>query len=177
MVNDKDSTVYWMLLDYKKWHLYIAATDNGLCYVGSPHAPFQELTKWVKKKLPKHKLLQDEEIMRPYKTELIEYIEGHRKTFSLPMDFHGTEFQQAAWKKMLEIPYGHTATYTEIAERLNRPDAVRAVGTAIGANPMLITLPCHRMFGKDGKSRGYRGGPEMKDWLLEIEGIQGKGNL
>lgn len=173
MSNNEDNTVYWSLLNYKKWHLYIAATDKGLCYVGSPNAPFKELEIWVTKKLPKYHLLKDEKIMKPYEVELIDYIEGNRKSFSIPMDLRGTEFQQKVWMKMFEIPYGHTATYTDIAEQLNRPDAVRAVGTAIGANPMLITLPCHRIFGKNGKSRGYRGGATMKDWLLEIEGIQG----
>ncbi|MCQ6281967.1 methylated-DNA--[protein]-cysteine S-methyltransferase [Bacillus sp. EB600] len=172
MDNNKEDTVYWMLLNHKIWHLYIAATNHGLLYVGSPGAPFEELAKWVEKKLPNHKLLEDKNVMKPYETELIEYLEGRRKEFALPMDFHGTDFQQAVWRKLVEIPYGQTATYTDIAERMNRPDAVRAVGTAIGANPMLITVPCHRLFGKHGEWRGYRGGLEMKERLLKLENIK-----
>lgn len=171
MVN-KEETVYWMLLDHKIWHLYIAATDLGLCYVGSPNAPFEELAKWAEKKLPNYKLLENRNVMKPYETELIEYLEGQRKDFALPMDFRGTDFQQAVWRKLVEIPFGQTATYTDIAVQLNRPDAARAVGTAIGANPMLITVPCHRLFGKNGKCRGYRGGLDMKGKLLEIEDIK-----
>lgn len=172
MVNNKENTVYWMLLDHKTWHLYIAATNRGLCYVGSPDAPFEELAKWVEKKLPNHKFLEDKNVMKPYETELIEYLEGRRKEFALPMDFHGTDFQRTVWGKLLEIPFGQTATYTDIAERMNRLDAVRAVGTAVGANPMLITVPCHRLFGKHGECRGYRGGLKMKERLLELENVK-----
>ncbi len=107
--------------------------------------------------------------MEPYETELVDYLEGRRKEFTIPLDLRGTEFQQTVWDELLKVPFGRDATYTEIAERIHRPDAVRAVGTAIRANPTLIVAPCHRMFGKHGEWRGYRGGLEMKKRLLEIE--------
>lgn len=161
--------VYWTLLDNGTWHLYIGATEKGLCYVGSPDAPFEEMENWVKKRIRNYQLVEDKNSMEVYETELTDYLEGHRKEFTLPLDLRGTEFQQMVWDELLRVPFGQDATYTEIAERIHRPDAPRAVGTAIGANPVLIVVPCHRMFGKHGEWRGYRGGLKMKEQLLEIE--------
>lgn len=169
--HNSKQTVYWAHLHHQSWALYIAATAEGLCYVGSPDAPFDELVVWVKKHLPNYTLRKDEAVMEPYELELIDYLKGKRKEFTLPMDFHGTEFQRTVWEALREIPYGCTVTYTDIAERINRPEAARAVGTAIGANPMLITVPCHRMLGKNGEWRGYRGGLDMKKQLMELEGV------
>lgn len=169
MSANQKETVFWTLLDREGWHLYIAATGKGLCYVGSPDAPFEELSKWVGKHIPNYELTEDKDTMKPYETELIDYLLGRRKEFTIQMDLRGTEFQQKVWAELLRVPFGQAATYTEIAERIQRPDAARAVGTAIGANPVLITVPCHRMFGKNGEWRGYRGGLKMKEQLLELE--------
>ncbi len=169
MEKNNESIVYWMLLNNGQWTMYIAATTEGLCYVGSHHAPFEELATWVKNRLPAYVLSENEHILKPYVVELIDYLEGRRKAFTLPMDLHGTAFQHAVWKVLQNIPYGQTVSYTEIAEQIQKPNAVRAVGTAIGANPVLITVPCHRVIAKSGKLTGYRGGLEMKEQLLELE--------
>ena len=169
MEKNNENIVYWMLLNHGQWTMYVAATTEGLCYVGSQHAPFEELAIWVKKRLPTYVLSEDENVLKPYATELIDYLEGRRKEFTLPMDLHGTAFQQSVWKVLQEIPYGQTVSYTDIAERIQKPNAVRAVGTAIGANPVLITVPCHRVIAKSGKLTGYRGGLEMKEQLLGLE--------
>lgn len=163
--------VYWTLLNHESRSMYIAATTEGLCYVGSQHAPFDELATWVKKRMPAYMLSEDEYIMKTYATELIAYLEGRQKEFTMPLDIHGTVFQQAVWKVLQEIPYGQTVSYTDIAELIQKPNAVRAVGTAIGANPLLITVPCHRVIGKSGKLTGYRGGLEMKEQLLGLEKV------
>ncbi len=92
-----------------------------------------------------------------------------RKNFTIPFDFHGTTFQLDVWKALSEIPYGQTKSYSEIANQIQKPRAVRAVGSAIGANPILITVPCHRVIGKNGALTGYRGGMEMKTKLLKLE--------
>ncbi|WP_277584916.1 methylated-DNA--[protein]-cysteine S-methyltransferase [Psychrobacillus antarcticus] len=169
MEKNKKQVVYWMQLNRGPWTMYIAATTEGLCYVGSQHAPFEELANWVKKRLPAYELSEDENALESYITELMDYLEGRRKEFTLPMDLHGTAFQQAVWKVLQKIPYGQTVSYTDIAEQIQKPNAVRAVGTAIGANPVLITVPCHRVISKSGKLTGYRGGLEMKEQLLGIE--------
>ncbi len=169
MTTNQEERVFWALLEQGSWHLYVAATNIGLCYVGSPRAPFNELVSWVEKRIPNSQLMENKTIMDPYLRELIEYLEGRRREFSLPLDLRGTEFQKRVWDELLKVPFGQSATYTQIAERIHRPDAVRAVGTAIGANPVLITVPCHRMFGKHGEWRGYRGGLSMKKRLLDLE--------
>ena len=99
-------------------------------------------------------------------------MENKRETFTFPIDAYGTEFQLSVWNTVREIPYGETYSYSEIAERIQSPNAVRAVGAAVGANPLLITIPCHRVIGKDGKLTGFRGGLEMKKALLKLEAIR-----
>lgn len=166
-------TIYWSLLTFKNWNVYIASTSTGLCYVGSQNKPFEELSEWAKKRFPGSPLVQDGEKLEPYKVEIIEYLEGNRKTFTFPFDFNGTAFQLAVWNALCEIPFGQTKSYSDIANKINKPAAVRAVGAAVGANPVLITVPCHRVVGKNGSLTGYRGGLEMKTQLLELE-RQGK---
>jgi methylated-DNA-[protein]-cysteine S-methyltransferase len=161
--------IYWSLLSYKDWNLYIAATEKGLCYVGSQNKSYAELSDWAKKRFSGSPLVEDVEKLEHYEAQLIEYFEGKRKNFSVPFDYHGTEFQVAVWNALCEIPFGETKSYSDIANYIKKPAAVRAVGTAIGANPVLITVPCHRVVGKNGSLTGYRGGLEMKTQLLDLE--------
>ncbi|MDM8102298.1 methylated-DNA--[protein]-cysteine S-methyltransferase [Oceanobacillus oncorhynchi] len=85
------------------------------------------------------------------------------------MDLKGTAFQESVWEALQHIPYGETVSYMNIAEKIEKPKAVRAVGAAIGANPVMILVPCHRVIAKDGKLTGFRGGIPMKESLLELE--------
>jgi len=172
MQKDNMETIYWIHANVGNLNLIVAATGRGLCYVGSPDAPFEVFALWAAKHIPGHKLVESKENMEPYTNELKAYMDGKQKEFSFPLDLRGTEFQRKVWNELLKVPFGQAATYTDIALRLNRPDAVRAVGTAIGANPVLITVPCHRMFGKHGEWRGYRGGMKMKEQLVELENIR-----
>lgn len=162
-------TVYWRLLTYKDWSLYIAATEKGLNYVGSQNQPFEEMEAWMKVRFPESQLVQNDSQLQPYVDELIEYLEGERQQFNLLHDCRGTAFQQEVWKALTEIPYGQTWSYSDIAQYIQKPAAVRAVGAAIGANPLLITVPCHRVIGKSGALTGYRGGLDMKTRLLNLE--------
>ncbi|MBU8918361.1 methylated-DNA--[protein]-cysteine S-methyltransferase [Bacillus sp. FJAT-29953] len=161
--------IYWSLFNHHSWNFYIAATDKGLSYVGSQNKPFEELAVWAEKRFPGSPLVEDGEKLKPYAAELIEYFEGKRTNFTVPNDLHGTEFQVAVWNALCEIPFGQTKSYSDIANKINKPAAVRAVGAAIGANPLLITVPCHRVVGKNGSLTGYRGGLEMKTQLLDLE--------
>ncbi|CRK82371.1 methylated-DNA--[protein]-cysteine S-methyltransferase [Neobacillus massiliamazoniensis] len=161
--------IYWSLLEHEGWNLYLAATAKGLCFVGSQNQPFEELSLWAEKHFPGSTLIQNNEKLQLYVEELMEYFQGKRRTFTIPSDYHGTAFQVAVWKALCEIPYGETKSYSDIANHIQKPAAVRAVGTAIGANPVLITVPCHRVIGKNGKLTGFRGGLEMKKRLLELE--------
>ena len=104
--------------------------------------------------------------------QLREYFAGERKTFSLTLSPAGTEFQRAVWSELRNIPYGETISYKELAERIGKPKAVRAVGAANGANPIPIIIPCHRVIGNDGSLTGFGGGLPLKKRLLELEGRQ-----
>jgi methylated-DNA-[protein]-cysteine S-methyltransferase len=163
------TTLYWTLLVHEDWSLYMAATSKGLCYVGSPNKPFEELANWAASRFPHNEWVQDDEWLRPYAAELMEYFQGKRKAFTVPHDFHGTAFQLAVWDALCKIPYGQTNSYSDIANHIQKPASVRAVGAAIGANPVLITVPCHRVIGKNGSLTGYRGGLDMKTQLLQLE--------
>ncbi|RUT35555.1 methylated-DNA--[protein]-cysteine S-methyltransferase [Paenibacillus zeisoli] len=161
--------IYWTRFTYDKWNLFIAATSQGLCYVGSDHSPYQEMADWVARRFPGSSLTQDETRLEYYVSELKEYLQGDRKQFAAPVEYHGTPFQVEVWNALCEIPYGETRSYSDIALHIQRPASVRAVGTAIGANPVLITVPCHRVIGKNGSLTGYRGGLDMKTRLLDLE--------
>ena len=104
--------------------------------------------------------------------QLDEYFSGKRKPFDLPLHPVGTDFQKQVWDALLEIPYGETRTYMEIAQRVGNPKGVRAVAQAIGANGIGIIIPCHRVIGSDHSLTGFAGGLEAKKILLELERAQ-----
>ncbi len=105
------------------------------------------------------------------KDELLEYLAGKRQRFNVALAPQGTEFQQQVWHALSELEYGDTCSYADIAEKIGRPKAVRAVGTANGANPIAIIVPCHRVIGKNGTLTGYAYGLALKQKLLQLEGI------
>jgi len=172
--------IYWTLLNHQDWDIHIAATDEGLCYVGSPNQPYEELADWTHTRLPNSKLIRDDGKLQYHANELTEYLQGSRRSFTIHLDLYGTPFQLAVWHALDNIPYGQTQTYSDIAHHIQKPAAVRAVGAAIGANPVLITVPCHRVIGKNGALTGYRGGMDTKTKLLQLErnvGIHLEGGL
>lgn len=170
MKSNLSITINWTQLRHDNWNVYIAATPQGLCFIGSQDKPLTELEGWAQSKFPGCELVQNDEAMQPYAYELVEYFQGKRDRFEVAMDYKGTAFQVAVWNALCQIPYGQTFTYSDIANQIGKPAAVRAVGAAIGANPLLITVPCHRVIGKSGALTGYRGGLAMKTRLLELEG-------
>lgn len=112
----------------------------------------------------------DSPLLHEAQRQLTAYLEGKLRTFDLPYDLsYGTAFQQKVWRALSEIPYGETATYSDIAERIGNSRAVRAVGMANHCNPLPIIIPCHRVIGKNGMLTGYAGGLLIKQFLLELE--------
>jgi methylated-DNA-[protein]-cysteine S-methyltransferase len=109
-------------------------------------------------------------VLAAARAQLEEYFAGSRQTFDLPLDPAGTPFQRAVWSALVAIPFAATASYGEVAARVGRPRAVRAVGAANGRNPIAIVIPCHRVIGSDGTLTGYGGGLPTKRWLLAHEG-------
>jgi methylated-DNA-[protein]-cysteine S-methyltransferase len=102
--------------------------------------------------------------------QLEEYWAGRLRTFSLPLDLHGSPFQQRVWQGLLGIPWGKTRTYLEQARALGDENAIRAVAAADGRNPVAVVVPCHRVIGSDGSLTGYAAGVDIKRYLLELEG-------
>lgn len=101
--------------------------------------------------------------------ELYEYLEGERRAFTFPYRLVGTPFRLQVWKELEKVPYGETTTYKRLAEAIGRPGAYHAVGGAVGANPLGIVVPCHRVIGTNGSLTGYAWGLPMKEALLELE--------
>lgn len=145
--------------------------------------PFGEMTVYVDAKgalveltFPlrevKKGFARDDSHCKPIVQELLEYFNGRRKEFTMELAPEGTEFQKIVWAELSRIPYGQTISYGELARRIGRPTASRAVGAANGRNPIPIVVPCHRVIGTSGTLTGYAGGLEIKRGLLEIEGIE-----
>lgn len=146
--------------------LYLAATAEGLCYVGNDE---QGLYDFAAKR--RATLVENDGAMAAYRAQFAAYFDGKLQRFDVTLDVAGTELQQNVWKMLMTIPYGEVWTYSDVAEAIGRPSAVRAVANAIGRNPVLVAIPCHRVIGKNGKLTGFSSGMPMKKMLLRIEGI------
>jgi len=122
-------------------------------------------------RVPLKDLIEDnnENILREAERQLKEYFAGKRRSFSIPLDMRGTPFQKDVWRILQTIPFGETLSYGQIANRLGRPGASRAVGAANGRNPISIVVPCHRVIGSTGKLTGFAGGLDIKAHLLDLE--------
>jgi O-6-methylguanine DNA methyltransferase len=114
-------------------------------------------------------LQESEPVLAPYLRELNEYFAGERREFSIPLDLRGTDFQLACWRALLEIPYGETRSYRDIAQAISHPQAYRAVGMSNNRNPVAIIVPCHRVIASSGSLCGYGGGLDIKSKLLDLE--------
>ncbi len=144
--------------------LLLARTARGLAgawFEGQKHHPGQ-LTA------PQR---PDDELLRRAADQLLAYFAGESVAFDLPLDLQGTPFQCAVWRSLLAIPHGSTRSYGEIAKTLNTPSAVRAVGSAVGRNPVSVIVACHRVVGSDGSLTGYAGGIDRKRALLALERV------
>ncbi|HJM89342.1 MAG TPA: methylated-DNA--[protein]-cysteine S-methyltransferase [Dehalococcoidia bacterium] len=113
--------------------------------------------------------VQDAGALAAASAQLCEYFDGKRTAFDLTLAARGTDFQRRVWRALLDVPYGETASYGEIAEAVGKPTASRAVGAANGCNPISVIVPCHRIVGSKGALTGYGGGIERKKWLLNLE--------
>ena len=145
------------------WGTFYAAWDeNGICRLEFPG------------RRPAARLASSRLLTRLTR-ELEAFFRGERREFSLPLSLAGTPFQLAVWGELRKVPYGRVVSYGELASRIGRPRAARAVGGAVGANPVPILIPCHRVVRGDGGLGGFGPGPEWKRRLLELEGAIGKG--
>jgi methylated-DNA-[protein]-cysteine S-methyltransferase len=114
----------------------------------------------------------DHPVLIEAQVQLADYFAGRRRSFDLPLDFQGTDFQKQVWAALLAIPFGETRSYGDLARAVGRPTAFRAVGAANGRNPISIVAPCHRVIGANGALTGFAGGLEAKRYLLRHEGLE-----
>ncbi|MHA6253323.1 methylated-DNA--[protein]-cysteine S-methyltransferase [Oceanobacillus sp. CAU 1775] len=168
-MNSEVKKIYYGTLTIDQETMFLAATEKGLVWAGSFHEGLDDMKTWLSKKLSTVTFEENLSFIEPYKNQFIEYFHGERDTFDFPLDLYGTPFQLSVWDALQKIPYGKTATYSAIADRIGNPKSIRAVGTAIGRNPILIAVPCHRVINKDGRLGGFRGGIPLKSRLLQIE--------
>jgi len=144
--------------------LKLIASDRGLAVLVWDDEKDHRVPALVAEHSDDHPVLVDAE------RQLAEYFAGTRTSFTVKLDFAGTDFQREVWNALLTIPYGETRSYGQIARQIGKPDAVRAVGAANGRNPISIITPCHRVIGSTGKLTGFGGGLPVKAQLLAHEG-------
>lgn len=153
--------MYYCYLDTPIGELLLAGEDDALCLVSFPEGAMR--------RDPDPDWIYNEKPFAAARQQLAEYFAGERRTFDLPLKLNGTEFQMSVLQALQQIPYGETTSYADIAERIGRPKAVRAVGAANGRNPIPIIVPCHRVIGSHGDLTGFGGGLDTKEALLRLE--------
>ena len=153
--------MYYCYLDTPIGELLLAGEDDALSMIGFP--------KGSMRRDPEPDWIYNEKPLTKARQQLDEYFAGTRKKFNLPLNINGTEFQVSVLEALRNIPYGETVSYGEIAKRIGRPKAVRAVGAANGRNPIPIVVPCHRVIGSSGDLTGFGGGLDTKEALLRLE--------
>ncbi len=149
--------------------LWLCATETGLCGLGFGDSPSSAEVRRLTRYGVAAPTAGDSPILQAAVAQLADYFAQRLQEFGVPLDLRGTPFQRAVWAELLTIPYGKTLTYGEIAMEIERPRAFQAVGQAVGANPVAIIVPCHRVVGRNGALTGYAAGIERKAALLELE--------
>lgn len=151
--------------------------EPGLCHLefGGFADTAHQLRNWSKRWYGTAEWERDPEALALAAAQLQEYFAGRRQQFDVPLALRGTPFQVKVWQALLEVPFGETRSYKQIAERIGSPKAVRAVGGSNNRNPVPLIVPCHRVIGAGGALVGYGGGLDIKTYLLDHEGIRSGG--
>jgi len=154
-------TTYFTYIDSPLGQLFVRGEGQSVTGLFMP-----EHSGWLG---PEASWRQSESPFVAVREQLAEYFDGDRQHFDAPLKLAGTPFQQRVWRELVRIPFGTTITYAQLAQRIGRPTASRAVGHANSRNPISIIVPCHRVIGADAALTGYAGGIERKRWLLDFE--------
>ena len=165
--------VYYSRFDSPFGHAFVASTSKGVCLVR-----FSKITETkflsLLRKIYRNKATRDDKVLGDVKKTLLDYFNGKPVSFKIPLDLSiGTQFQRKVWRKVGEIPYGELRSYKWVARSIGSAHASRAVGNAVGRNPVAPIVPCHRVICSDGSLGGYTSGIAIKKRLLNLEGISG----
>lgn len=164
----RGAIIGYSIVDSVLGRLIVAGTHHGLCFAALGNSD-RAIIFELRADYPKASIRRDDELAGKWARAVAKNLEGGSAIQNLPLDIRGTPFQRCVWDQLRAIPRGETRSYTEIARRIGRPRAIRAVGTANGANPVAIVIPCHRALRASGHLGGYRWGLERKRRLLELE--------
>jgi AraC family transcriptional regulator, regulatory protein of adaptative response / methylated-DNA-[protein]-cysteine methyltransferase len=170
----RGARIMYSIVDSPFGHILVAATARGVCWVGI-HESGARLEAELRDDFHAAEVMRDDDAIRGLARKIVDYTNG--ESLDLPLDIRATPFQRDVWRELCTIPWGTTRSYGEIARRIGRPDASRAVGHANGSNPVAIVIPCHRAIGADGTLTGYRWGLECKRRLLDHENSLAQSSL
>ena len=165
----RGETIRWAQAETSLGTMLVAATDKGICRLA-----FEEGEEALRARFPQARIEGGGEAMAELVARTVAAVEAPERPHDLPLDVRGTAFQEAVWRELSRIPAGETRTYAQIAAAVGRPGAVRAAGSADGANNVAVLIPCHRVIRTDGTMGGYAYGLERKAKLLEKEGGGGR---
>jgi O-6-methylguanine DNA methyltransferase len=152
--------------------LLAAVAEDKICRIAFAVEDADRWNLWFDRHFSRIPDVGKHPVLDELEAQLNEYFSGNRREFSVPRDLRGTDFQTRIWARLLEIPYGATVTYGDIAYEMGIEGGSRAIGGAVGSNPIPIVVPCHRVVGSSGHLVGFGGGIELKERLLEIEGAR-----
>lgn len=166
-----DDVIHWHDFATPFGVMYVAASERGLVRISWGQPSDDAFVAEVRRRFPDHLVVRDPERLAAAEEEIREYFEGARSSFDLPVDLSAlSEFERRVLEAAQRIPHGQVVAYSDLARRIGKPKAARAVGNALGHNPVAIVVPCHRVVRRDGGLGGYGGGVEYKRRLLGIEG-------
>ena len=161
--------VYYAGVESPMGTIWAAATERGLFQVSLP-LPESGFLESLGRRLDAE-VVRDPDRLRALRVMMESYFRGERVAFDLPLDLRGTDFQKAVWRAIYAIPYGRLSSYGRLAAAVGKPRAARAVGNAVGSNQLAVVVPCHRVIRSDGGLGGFGGRPELKRYLLGVEGV------
>jgi AraC family transcriptional regulator of adaptative response/methylated-DNA-[protein]-cysteine methyltransferase len=160
--------IRYTIVDCSLGKFLIGATERGICAITFASSEAQ-VKAALRREYPSAEIVLDDKGLQRWASAFLKYLQGQHSRLDLPLDIQGTAFQQRVWKELQRIPYGQTRSYSEIAQAIGQPKAVRAVARACAANPVPILIPCHRVIRKNGALGGYSGGIARKRALLMLE--------
>ncbi len=164
----KNLTIYYSIATCPLGKLLVSSTDKGICMVTLADND-KPLIEALHEEFPQATIMRDDKFLLSYINSLLKYLKGSTPHCHLPLDVQGTAFQKRVWQELTKITYGTTCTYEQVAQRIGKPKAIRAVANACANNPTSLVVPCHRVIRKDGSLGGYRWDLKRKKALLKME--------
>ncbi|NQU67018.1 MAG: methylated-DNA--[protein]-cysteine S-methyltransferase [Candidatus Marinimicrobia bacterium] len=161
--------IHYSILKTRFGDITLASVQEGVCYIGLPDSDPEEMKSWCRKHLMEDEFVLSREWSFSAEKQILEYFEGRRQQFTFPVFHLNTVFRKTVLDAVAQIPYGETASYGDIAKKINKPKASRAVGSANATNPLPLIYPCHRVIAGDGTLGGYGGALELKQALIDLE--------